>query len=372
MKAGAVVALLISLVLPSVALAAISPAPFSRPLGVGSTGQDVTVLQQFLVRQGFLKVTLTGYYGALTAAAVAKLQAANKLEPVGAVGPKTLLLINAVLKSQAAPASSALSGWPDASNTGVPSGVVLTPARNATLPLGVALDASGNMTITSPGVTINGLDISGTVYVTASNVTIKNSRVRGADWFLITTGNNATNLTVTDSTLDGTGANNSGQTCVVATTILRNNMFHCENGATAGDTAGRVSLIQDNYIHDLLASGSPHYDGVQEGGPSSNETINHNTIDMGNLGETGAVNLSNDFGSISNDVISNNRLLGGSYTVYVDNSRVGTITGIKITNNRLKSGQFGYWAVGAGTTAAKCGNVDDTSGAALDALCAGM
>jgi hypothetical protein len=54
-------------------------------------------------------------------------------------------------------------GYPDPSNTGVPSGV----------PLG----ASGPLTITQPGTVVSGLEVTGTIDVLASNVTIENTRV---------------------------------------------------------------------------------------------------------------------------------------------------------------------------------------------------
>jgi hypothetical protein len=54
-------------------------------------------------------------------------------------------------------------GYPDPSNTGVPSGV----------PLG----ASGPLTITQPGTVVSGLQVMGAIDVLASNVTIENTRV---------------------------------------------------------------------------------------------------------------------------------------------------------------------------------------------------
>jgi hypothetical protein len=54
-------------------------------------------------------------------------------------------------------------GYPDPSNTGVPSGI----------PLG----ASGPLTITQPGTVVSGLEVTGTIDVLASNVTIENTRV---------------------------------------------------------------------------------------------------------------------------------------------------------------------------------------------------
>lgn len=64
---------------------------FTQNLTVGSTGSEVTALQQMLVAQGHLVMpagTAYGYFGSLTKAAVAKWQAANGIAPAaGYFGP---------------------------------------------------------------------------------------------------------------------------------------------------------------------------------------------------------------------------------------------------------------------------------------------
>src|SRR3989344_9140435 len=57
---------------------------FTQNLTVGSTGGDVTSLQQFLVGGGYLNMPIGvsyGYFGPLTKAAVAAWQAANGVAP---------------------------------------------------------------------------------------------------------------------------------------------------------------------------------------------------------------------------------------------------------------------------------------------------
>jgi peptidoglycan hydrolase-like protein with peptidoglycan-binding domain len=67
---------------------------FTRNLDIGSTGADVTALQQILADKGFFNQTPTGYFGAITSRAVAAFQRANNIEAVGAVGPKTRAFLN--------------------------------------------------------------------------------------------------------------------------------------------------------------------------------------------------------------------------------------------------------------------------------------
>ena len=73
---------------------------YNTDLTVGSTGADVTSLQQFLVGKGFLQMPAGvsyGYFGPLTKAAVASYQASVGITPaVGYFGPITRARINAM------------------------------------------------------------------------------------------------------------------------------------------------------------------------------------------------------------------------------------------------------------------------------------
>lgn len=77
---------------PNLALAA----TIDRELSVGMSGADVTALQTFLAQDSTLypEGLITGYYGNLTKAAVARFQARNGIAAVGRVGPVTLPVLN--------------------------------------------------------------------------------------------------------------------------------------------------------------------------------------------------------------------------------------------------------------------------------------
>ncbi len=62
---------------------------FTRNLTYKSSGSDVTTLQSILNREGFLKVSPTGYYGPITVAAVRAYQKAHNIPTTGTVGPLT-------------------------------------------------------------------------------------------------------------------------------------------------------------------------------------------------------------------------------------------------------------------------------------------
>ena len=71
---------------------------FSRDLTIGSTGADVTLLQQWLISKGFgISAGATGYFGMQTKAALAAFQAANRIAPAaGYFGPLTRAAVNAM------------------------------------------------------------------------------------------------------------------------------------------------------------------------------------------------------------------------------------------------------------------------------------
>lgn len=76
-----------------------APAPkcdvqINRTLQAGSTGIDVSVLQNFLNRAGYLTATPNGNYGPATTAAVRAFQYSNGISATGSVGPMTLNAIN--------------------------------------------------------------------------------------------------------------------------------------------------------------------------------------------------------------------------------------------------------------------------------------
>jgi hypothetical protein len=132
-------------------------------------------------------------------------------------------------------------------------------------------------------------------------------------------------------------------------------------------TAGlQLGVITDNFIHDLLAAGSPHYDGVEIGefaGTDQHDIlIQHNTIDMGNLGQTGAVNCTGDACNVFNIKINDNLLKGGSYTINLDNSHGFRVHDISMINNTILPGQFGWLRPDNGANETHSGNIDFATG----------
>lgn len=80
---------------------------FTKSLSIGSTGADVTALQNTLTSLGYYNGPVTGYLGALTSAGISKFQAANGLDQVGIVGPMTRAALNTCSSGATAPATTA-------------------------------------------------------------------------------------------------------------------------------------------------------------------------------------------------------------------------------------------------------------------------
>lgn len=74
--------------------ASIDSYKFVNFLGIGSTGIDVTELQERLTAEGIYSGPITGYYGSLTAAAVKTYQGLHGLDQFGYVGPGTRADLN--------------------------------------------------------------------------------------------------------------------------------------------------------------------------------------------------------------------------------------------------------------------------------------
>ena len=237
--------------------------------------------------------------------------------------------------------------WPDETNTGV-------------LP-GAVLKIHGALVISVAGTFVEDLDVQGAVEINAPQVTLRNSRIRSANYDVIRVKPGLLGVTIQDCEIDGVGIDNDGSNGIRGSgTFLRNNIRNVENGITLDGSA----TIKDNYIHDLRASGAPHYDGIQIDGNVSNVVISHNTV-INTYEQTSAVMIDNYFGPISNIQVDNNRLIGGGYTVYSDGQfRDDKISGVGFVNNRMGKGYWGYSSFVKNKPVWR-GNVDDRTGRPL-------
>ncbi|MGB7957757.1 MAG: peptidoglycan-binding domain-containing protein [Minisyncoccia bacterium] len=120
---------------------------FTKDLTLGSSGADVTALQQLLISKGSLTAVSapTGYFGALTQKALASWQAANGIAPaVGYFGPKTRAFVN----SMSVGSSSTTTGGQTTTTTNTTS--VTAPASGVAVSVASTNPATGSL-ISSTG-----------------------------------------------------------------------------------------------------------------------------------------------------------------------------------------------------------------------------
>lgn len=221
--------------------------------------------------------------------------------------------------------------FPNASNTGVPAGVVLKPY-------------TGPTRITQNGYVIDGADIKVPLIVAADNVTIKNSRIKYAGFWGIDA-DNRKNLTVIDTEIIGPGSSGDANAAILGQgTFLRLKISKSENGIVL---LGGKSVVKGCYIFDLENSkgNNGHYDGIGIQGGQTDCEIEGNTIESW---DTSCVFIKGDYSAITNTLVKGNLLLNSkgrkpSYTVYsVKSTGKALPTGTKFIDNIMERGLYGY------------------------------
>jgi Right handed beta helix region len=248
----------------------------------------------------------------------------------------------------AEPVGTPSSGFPDATNTGVPPGVTLT--------------RSGSITIDTAGAVVSGLDITGQVVISAQNVTLRNCKVRATTFvgvYVTGTGAMIENCEVISVYSNGSTKGIWFDDTATGGAVRKCNIHDVEDGVYIST---KNITVTDNYIHDLNSTGfDPHYDGIQlHGGVTSDVTIRHNSVIVA-LDRNSAITM----GTVQNVLIDGNRLSGGGYTIHVDGRfGEGTVSGVSITNNRFGSHTVDYMTFERAMPVVR-GNVDDVTGKPL-------
>jgi len=234
-----------------------------------------------------------------------------------------------------------LSGYPDATTTGVPAGTVLTPYR-------------GDLYTTADGQIIENLDVTdGGIRVFHNNVTVRKCRLRYPGNSLISVEFVCLGTIIEDCEIDGTGRNNHPSNGIVGAPMIvrRNNIYRTENGFISfgyADQAGTTVIIEDNFIHNLRSGpgGPPHYDNLQFDGGQGNIIMRHNTL-FNEFSDTSAIMLDNEYGRLFDILIEDNLVGGGGYAFYCITQTAtpgaNPITNIKYHNNKMHTGYWGYF-----------------------------
>jgi hypothetical protein len=235
----------------------------------------------------------------------------------------------------------AKSSFPDAGNTGVPSGVGLK-------------QMTGELVVKKAGTVIDGIDLVGRLSVQADNVTIRRSRItapknlpnRGRDEFTVVQQyTSVKGLRLEDCEIDGSG--------IVYRAVMASNGLHisrCElRNIGHGVEVGQDYSVEDSWIHSTTDGPDDdwHVDGIISG-IGNNGLIRHNTIVLTGGSLTGAVSIGSSIGPIDNVMIRDNLLAGGNYTVYIEDqehpaTRIQVIDNWFSTRAFPKVGVYGIW-----------------------------
>jgi outer membrane biosynthesis protein TonB len=240
-------------------------------------------------------------------------------------------------------------GYPDATNTGVPAGTMLT-------------SRSEEIAVTTPGTTIKDLALDGSIEVDANNTTIEDSDIVvngtqsgcnspcGGHGIWIKPG--VTGTVVQDVTCHGgapTGANVT-EFCVQSndssTEVKRVHFYDCTTCMVGPGT------WSDNFVDQTGAEiPQEHYEDIYYGGGAGPLVVNHNTM-LNPQGQTAVVFTSVDFGNQTTITVTNNLMAGGGYMIYGGGSGTGgkVLGPVTITGNRFSREYYpdgGYYGVAA-------------------------
>ncbi|MCC2594611.1 hypothetical protein LKO27_14495 [Tessaracoccus sp. OS52] len=196
----------------------------------------------------------------------------------------------------ATPTPASTGAWPNASNTGVPAGVTLSPY-------------TGPLTITAPGTVIKNKVVTGTLRIQAANVQIVNTRINGSV-DLRDPRNTTHSFTITDSEVHIGDNLNTG--------LMRGN-FKANRVEVTG---GRRSMycqyncvIENSWVHSQGGDpgGDAHFSGIRM---EQNGVFRHNTITCeaqrgSGTGCSAGLTGYGDFAPVQNNLVENNYFYGG-------------------------------------------------------------
>ena len=256
-------------------------------------------------------------------------------------------------------------GFPDATNTGVPSGTALRSVPDqVSSGSGWHFDPGGGyVVVTARGTVLSGLSMPCNLVIDASDVTVQDVRIVTGKYFGISL-RHTTGVTIEDSTISGRNLT-SGRVDSAIDDIYGDStgIVIKDNNISRFRTGVQVStgLIAGNYIHDPGYIHGDHTNGIYVAGTTEPLTIYGNTI-LNDLGQTDDINLdaSSSGQDVANKVVVDNLLAGGGYSIYGGGSRNDRTSNILIEDNefgRLYYPEGGQYGPAAYVNPRQAGNV---------------
>ena len=232
------------------------------------------------------------------------------------------------------------AGYPDETNTGVPTGTILT--------------SSGSITVSTNGAIIEDLHVTGQIRVTANNVTIRRVRITSNDYYPIDY-DGPTGLVVEDSEIIGQNYNVTAGMSFNNYTARRVLVTGCADGFKANNNV----LIEDCFVHTLAIGPDTHNDGVQTTS-GTGVTVRHSTFRLGDQAGVSAVfQIGTEWGINTDWLIEDNLIDGGGWSINASNDPSDHVN-FRVLNNRFtRRAGYGVGSVGGATWS---GNFYDDDG----------
>lgn len=189
---------------------------------------------------------------------------------------------------------------------------------------------------------VENLNISGSLKIEVPNVIVRNFRVSADGLYLLQTNyDGVSNVVIEDGEVMGGRENTSAPIIVRDGVTLRRLEIH-ESGGDGVKVQGSNFRMENCWVYDLGAKSGAHADGVQ-GTVNSGRWANHvyrgNFFDMAvnelddpyKSNATIFLHTKNDSSGVDGILIENNWLIGGNYTLPINND----MTGIVVRNNKF-------------------------------------
>jgi hypothetical protein len=243
-------------------------------------------------------------------------------------------------------------GFPDGTNTGVPSGMVLrsVPGQVSSGPGWYYNPADNDVVVNVNGTVLSGLYIPCDLVIDASNVTVQDVRVVTGGYFGISL-THTEGVTIEDSTISGQNLTTGRVAYAIddvygdstGIVIKNDNISRFKTGVQVS-----TGLIVGNYIHDPGYIQGDHTNGIFVNGTTQPLTIYGNTV-LNDLGQTDDISLdaSRSGQDVANKFVVDNLLAGGAYCIYGGGARNGRTSNIVIEDNEFgqlyyqEGGQYG-------------------------------
>lgn len=212
-----------------------------------------------------------------------------------------------------------------------------------------ALVASSSVETTEDGQVIEDLEVTGTIVVRHDDVVIRNVRVLGTGVYGVQVPaqlhEEVTGLVLEDVEIRGvSGDRSAGLVHYGSWTARRIDVSGFQDGVKMVSD----QVLEDSWIHDLLAVPGSHNDGIQSVG-GSRSVIRGNTV-VNDNGQTSAILLLTNNEPMDGWIVEGNSLSGGGYSLYVHDkgNGFGVPTNMTIRDNTWVRGSWQHGPISMG------------------------